>query len=102
MPKPPAAFSPLMATKSSFQSRTSPGRRSTTMARPLRPTMSPMNRIRTRSRPHVDDLALGEHEIEGRVARGGWNRVDLLGSECDADRGHLLHGAEPGEGHIVV
>ena len=42
MPKPPAAFSPFTTTKSSFQSLTRPGRRSLTMARPERPTMSPM------------------------------------------------------------
>ena len=37
----------------------SPGRRSSTTARPLRPKMSPMNRMRTPgSRPQIDDLAL--------------------------------------------
>src|SRR5271165_38205 len=48
MPNPPAAFSPLAATKSSFQERTNCGRRCNTIARPLRPTMSPMKRIRIR------------------------------------------------------
>src|SRR6266545_2547399 len=48
MPKPPAAFSPLTTTKSSFQSRTSPPRRSSKIARPLRPTTSPMKRMRIR------------------------------------------------------
>src|SRR5262249_51361071 len=46
MPKPPAAFSPLIATKSSFQSRRSAGSRSSTILRPLRPTISPMKRMR--------------------------------------------------------
>src|SRR5262245_27784124 len=48
MPKPPAAFSPLMTTKSSFQSCTRAPRRSSKTARPLRPTMSPMKRMRIR------------------------------------------------------
>src|SRR3954451_13826073 len=46
MPKPPAAFSPLITTRSSFQSAIKPGSRSATTLRPLRPTMSPMKRMR--------------------------------------------------------
>src|SRR5213596_788086 len=51
MPKPPAASSPLMTTRSSFQSVISRGSRSVTIARPLRPTTSPTNKTRISARP---------------------------------------------------
>src|SRR5580658_9402260 len=46
MPKPPAAFSPLITTRSSFHFLIRFGSRSRTTVRPLRPTTSPMKRIR--------------------------------------------------------
>src|SRR3954451_2449328 len=45
MPTPPAAFSPLMTTKSAASSSRSAGTRSRTTRRPVRPTTSPMKRI---------------------------------------------------------
>src|SRR3954447_17265550 len=45
MPTPPAAFSPLMTTKSAASSSHSAGTSSRTTRRPVRPTTSPMKRI---------------------------------------------------------
>ena len=47
---PPAAFSPLTTTRSSFQSATRPGSRDVTAERPLRPTTSPMNKMRIKKK----------------------------------------------------
>jgi hypothetical protein len=46
MPKPPAAFSPLMTTQSSRQRSRNAGSRSATAPRPGRPTISPRKRRR--------------------------------------------------------
>src|ERR1043166_2290674 len=64
MPKPPAAFSPLTTTQSSFQSATSRGSRSMTMARPLRPTTSPTNNSRIGRWLADTPYALGERLAE--------------------------------------
>src|SRR5215471_18020268 len=97
MPNPPAAFSPLM-TKSSFQSAISPCRRSSTIIRPLRPTMSPTKRMRTFLRsPAVDHFALGQHEIEPRVVRQLRHHVGLLhgvGKPHGGDRFARTQGVE--------
>src|SRR5918997_5612966 len=62
MPKPPAAFSPLITTQSSRQRSRRPGRRSITAWRPGRPTMSP----RKRRRMAVLLWALGPDEFRFR------------------------------------
>src|ERR1700730_16686958 len=102
MPKPPAAFSPLMTTKSSCQPCISAGRRSVTLLRPLRPTMSPKKRIRTQLRPEIDGPTLRHHEIEARVAAGRRHRGNFLRRKRDADRRDGLHGAKAGNGQVVV
>src|SRR5499426_4420381 len=102
MPKPPAAFSPLMMTQSSFQSAISLGSRSSTIARPLRPTMSPTNRRRTGSRPAIDHLALGEHEVEPRVMRQRRNFCRFLQRKGEADRRDRLAGAQGVKRAVVV
>src|SRR5947207_534871 len=103
MPKPPAAFSPLTTTKSSFQRSTSPGRRWVTAVRPLRPTTSPMNSSRiSRGPAKVNHLALGEHEIERSVPFGRRHGGDLLGGKRQADRHHRFLGAQPVDGEIIV
>src|SRR5689334_16689888 len=106
MPKPPAAFSPFTMTRSSFQSRTRRGSRSATIARPLRPTTSPMNRIRTSSGlprvAKIDGVALREHEIKGGVAGGAGDGGNLLRRVGDADRGHRLHAPQPRDRHVVI
>src|ERR1700753_860525 len=102
MPKPPAAFSPLMTTKSSDHRAIRPGRRSCTAVRPLRPRMSPMKRMRTRSDPEVDDLAFGEDEIEARVAQRGRNGRGLLSRERQPDRDDRFDAAQPGDRHVII
>src|SRR5262245_38260304 len=103
MPKPPAAFSPLTTTRSSFHSAIRPGSRSYTILRPLRPTTSPMNRIRMRSGPAaVDHVPLGQHKVEPGVARRGRHFGDLLRRIGDADRDDGFHAAQPRDGHVVI
>jgi len=56
---PPAEFSPLTITRSSFHSAIRPGRRALTMVRPERPITSPMKRMRiTSGSAEIDHLAL--------------------------------------------
>src|ERR1700730_12369961 len=103
MPKPPAAFSPLTITQSSFQSLTRAGKRSVTMFRPLRPTTSPTNRMRMRSSlAAVDDLALGQDEVEPGIARRRGHARDLLRGEGEPDRGHGFCRAQTVKRHIVI
>src|SRR5215471_3448509 len=102
MPNPPAAFSPLM-TKSSFQSAISPCRRSSTMVRPLRPTMSPTKRMRTLSRsPAVDHFALGQHEIEPRVVRQLRHQVGLLHGVSKPHGGNRFARPQGVEREVVI
>ena len=57
MPKPPAAFSPLITTRSSFHLPIRFGSRSITIVRPERPTTSPMKRMRMQLMlAKIDDL----------------------------------------------
>src|SRR5467141_2350815 len=103
MPNPPAAFSPLTTTRSSFQSAIRPGRRLSTIARPLRPTISPTNRMRTVSPlPARDRLALGQHEIETRVVRQRRHCIDLLHRVGKPEGDDRLLGAQCMEGEIVI
>src|SRR4029077_11898984 len=99
MPKPPAAFSPLTTTRSSFQSAISFGNRSVKIARPDRPTTSPINKMRMRGSaslqfPEIKYLALRSHEIEPRVAVSGGHVRNFLGGESDANRCDRLFGAQ--------
>src|SRR5690242_12500387 len=87
MPKPPAAFSPLTTTRSSFHSETRPGSRSFTIARPDRPTTSPMKRIRMRLLfAEIDRFALGKQEVELCIMLGGRNMCDFLSGKSNSHR----------------
>src|SRR5215831_19567036 len=103
MPKPPAAFSPLTTTRSSFQSAINFGNRAVTAARPERPTTSPMKRIRMQSLPaEIDRLVLGEHEIEPCIACRGGHLGNFLNGERNPDRGHGLLRAQRRNRHVVI
>src|SRR6476660_2085788 len=103
MPKPPAAFSPLTTTRSSFQSAISPGSRSVTIVRPDRPTTSPMKRLRMPSvYAQIDNLALRSHEIEARVALRCMHARNLLCGKCNSDGSNGLPGAQCINCHVVI
>src|SRR5687767_8478953 len=102
MPKPPAAFSPLTMTTSSFQSAISPGSRSCSTTRPLRPTTSPTKRTRMLLPAAIDQFALGEHHVEPRIARRERHHGNVLRMIGKPDRDHGLEHAKPIDGEVVI
>src|SRR5438067_8246921 len=103
MPKPPAAFSPLMMTKSSFHWLTSPGKRSATILRPLRPTTSPTkNRRISSGSATIDQLVFRQHQVELCVAFGRWNGLNLLRRKAEPHGDERLHRAQRRKREIVV
>src|SRR3954454_17194733 len=92
MPKPPAAFSPLMITQSSFQRSRRAGSRSATATRPGRPTISPRKRRRIRKTlaRGSNDFGIGDDDVDAAVVRlHGYGR-DLLDREGNPDREHRV------------
>src|ERR1041385_156214 len=103
MPKPPAAFSPLTTTRSSFHPDTRPGRRSFTAARPERPTTSPMKKIIIRLLfAEIDRFALGQNEVELFIAIGGGDKRNFLRCESYSDRDDRFTAAQAVDRHIVI
>src|SRR6266446_3987141 len=103
MPKPPAAFSPLMTTKSSFHWATSPGSRSATILRPLRPTTSPTKKRRISSgSATIDRLAFRQHQVELCVAFRRRNGLDLLRRKGKPHGDDRLYRAQRRKREIVI
>src|SRR5690606_24818848 len=107
MPKPPAAFSPLTMTKSSRKSEISPGSRSQTAVRPVRPTMSPRKRTRMprllQGRTESAQAAFGQDFRQHDVVRLIRNTLHLLAVEGDADQPQRVAGrTQPPDRAIVI
>src|ERR1041384_2451323 len=103
MPKPPAAFSPLTTTRSSFHSETRCGSRSFSIARPDRPTTSPMKRIRMRLLfTEIDRFALGQQEVELSIVRCVRNMRNFLCGKSNSYRDDRFSAAQTVYRHIVV
>ena len=91
-----------MTTKSSFQSCTRPGRRSLTTVRPLRPTTSPMKRIRTRQ-SLKSMISRSVNTRSSRASRGVLGTsVISWAAKRNADRGDGLHRAQARDRHVVI
>src|SRR5205814_9016513 len=102
MPKPCAAFSPLMTTRSGAWRCCSCGRTRATASRPVRPTTSPRNRRRMlRSALRFDNAALGQDPIERLVIRRHWNLVHFLFGIGHTDRGDGLELAQFGKRAVI-
>src|SRR4051812_2167512 len=104
MPKPPAAFSPLMTTQSSRQRSRSAGSRSATALRPGRPTMSPRKRRRIQRgslRSHLrmrrsqdersDHFRFRHDEVKHPVMILCRHGLDLLRRISKPDGQHRMH-----------
>src|SRR5690606_33255104 len=100
MPKPPAAFSALITTKSSFRSRFSAGRWSERPSRPDLPTTSPKNASLIRSASWDGSIArLGQNAMQADVVRFERQIFELLPGIGEADASGVGQGRE---GSVVV
>ncbi len=103
MPKLPAAFSPLMTTRSSFHSAISPGRRSLIMVRPDRPTISPMNKSRTRDntyRKSITSFSVSTKSRRSSRSVEGTCGISARQRQCRWQR--LSFDRRRGERHVVI
>src|SRR5687767_3188608 len=104
IPKPPAAFSPLITTQSSRHRSRRAGRRSNTALRPGRPTTSPIkNRRMTRtSGSYADAFGFRDHETEPSVVGLERHLRDLLDRIAKADGENRMPGREGRDGAVEM
>src|SRR5215813_11978565 len=100
MPKPPAAFSPLMATKSSFHCSRKAGSRLITTSRPACRRCRRGRADASAAPRRKDESFLGQDEIEPLIVRFERHLLHLLHGEADADGSDLFLCPQRRERHV--